>query len=43
MTEYLVIEGSADPDGVGHYPHAQAPGQVLALASPFLARTLARA
>lgn len=30
-------------DGVGHYPHAQAPDQVLALALPFLARTLARA
>jgi pimeloyl-ACP methyl ester carboxylesterase len=30
-------------DGVGHYPHAQAPDQVLALARPFLARTLARA
>jgi pimeloyl-ACP methyl ester carboxylesterase len=69
MTEYLVTEGSADPDragpraegekviaslpagrgelavldGVGHYPHAQAPGRVLALAVPFPARTLARA
>jgi pimeloyl-ACP methyl ester carboxylesterase len=30
-------------DGVGHYPHAQTPDQVLALARPFLARTLARA
>jgi pimeloyl-ACP methyl ester carboxylesterase len=30
-------------DGVGHYPHAQAPDRVLALAVPFLARTLARA
>jgi pimeloyl-ACP methyl ester carboxylesterase len=30
-------------DGVGHYPHAQAPDRVLALALPFLARTLARA
>ena len=27
-------------DGVGHYPHAQAPEQTLALALPFLARTL---
>jgi len=27
-------------DGVGHYPHTQAPEQVLALAEPFLARTL---
>ncbi|HEY4460721.1 MAG TPA: alpha/beta hydrolase [Pseudonocardiaceae bacterium] len=30
-------------DGVGHYPHAQAPDQVLALAAPFLAKALARA
>jgi pimeloyl-ACP methyl ester carboxylesterase len=30
-------------DGVGHYPHAQTPDQVLALTLPFLARTLARA
>ncbi len=30
-------------DGVGHYPHAQAPDDVLALALPFLARTLPRA
>ena len=28
-------------DKVGHYPHAQAPDRVLALAVPFLARTLA--
>ena len=27
-------------DGAGHYPHAQAPDEVLALALPFLARTL---
>ena len=26
-------------DGAGHYPHVQAPDQVLALALPFLART----
>ncbi|GEA87678.1 alpha/beta fold hydrolase [Cellulomonas cellasea] len=30
-------------DGAGHYPHAQTPEQVLALALPFLDRTLARA
>ena len=30
-------------EGVGHYPHAQAPDQVLALTLPFLTRTLARA
>ena len=30
-------------DGVGHYPHAQAPDEVLAAALPFLARTLPRA
>jgi pimeloyl-ACP methyl ester carboxylesterase len=30
-------------DGAGHYPHAQTPDRVLALAEPFLARTLARA
>jgi pimeloyl-ACP methyl ester carboxylesterase len=29
--------------GAGHYPHAQMPEQVLALALPFLARTLTRA
>ncbi len=27
-------------DGAGHYPHAQTPEQVLAVALPFLARTL---
>jgi pimeloyl-ACP methyl ester carboxylesterase len=30
-------------NGVGHYPHAQTPRQVLSLAVPFLTRTLARA
>jgi pimeloyl-ACP methyl ester carboxylesterase len=30
-------------DGVGHYPHAQTPDRVLALARPFLTRTVARA
>jgi pimeloyl-ACP methyl ester carboxylesterase len=30
-------------DGVGHYPHAQSPDRVLALAVPFLARALAHA
>jgi pimeloyl-ACP methyl ester carboxylesterase len=30
-------------DGVGHYAHAQAPDQLLALALPFLARVLPRA
>ena len=30
-------------DGVGHYAHAQAPDELLALASPFLARVLPRA
>ena len=30
-------------DGAGHYPHAETPDQVLALALPFLARTQARA
>jgi pimeloyl-ACP methyl ester carboxylesterase len=30
-------------DGVGHYAHAEAPDAVLALALPFLARTLPRA
>ncbi len=29
-------------DGAGHYPHAQTPDEVLALARPFLAKTLAR-
>ena len=28
-------------DGAGHYPHAQTPDQVAALALPFLAKTLA--
>ncbi len=37
LGELAVIEGA------GHYPHAQTPDQVLALAVPFLARTLARA
>ena len=35
--ELVVIEGA------GHYPHAQVPDQVLALALPFLARTLSHA
>jgi len=30
-------------DGAGHYPHAQTPEQLLALALPFLAKTAARA
>jgi pimeloyl-ACP methyl ester carboxylesterase len=30
-------------DGAGHYPHAQTPDQVLALALPFLAKTLTNA
>ena len=30
-------------DGVGHYPHAQTPDEVLALALPFLATSLPRA
>lgn len=30
-------------DGVGHYPHTEAPAEVLALALPFLTRTLPRA
>jgi hypothetical protein len=30
-------------DGVGHYPHAQTPEQLLALALPFLAKTLPHA
>ncbi len=37
LGELVVLEG------VGHYPHAQTPDQVLALAQPFLARTLAHA
>jgi pimeloyl-ACP methyl ester carboxylesterase len=35
--ELAVIEGA------GHYPHVQTPDEVLALALPFLARTLTRA
>ena len=34
LGELVVLEG------VGHYPHTQAPSEVLALAAPFLARTL---
>jgi pimeloyl-ACP methyl ester carboxylesterase len=30
-------------DGAGHYPHTQTPDEVMALALPFLARTLPRA
>jgi pimeloyl-ACP methyl ester carboxylesterase len=30
-------------DGAGHYPHAQTPDEILALARPFLARTLGHA
>jgi hypothetical protein len=30
-------------EGAGHYLHAQTPDQVVALALPFLARTLTRA
>jgi len=30
-------------DGVGHYPHTQAPDELLAVALPFLARTATRA
>jgi pimeloyl-ACP methyl ester carboxylesterase len=37
LGELVVIEGA------GHYPHAQTPDQVLALALPFLARTASRA
>ena len=37
LGELAVIEGA------GHYPHAQTPDEVLALALPFLARTLADA
>lgn len=37
LGELAVIEGA------GHYPHAQMPDEVLALALPFLARTLTRA
>ena len=34
LGELAVIEGA------GHYPHAETPGQVIALALPFLSRTL---
>jgi pimeloyl-ACP methyl ester carboxylesterase len=37
LGELVVLEGA------GHYPHAQVPDQVLALALPFLAKALARA
>ncbi|WP_410575448.1 alpha/beta fold hydrolase [Amycolatopsis sp. cmx-4-61] len=37
LGEFAVIEGA------GHYPHAQTPDEVLALALPFLARTLTHA
>ncbi|MFJ9341954.1 alpha/beta fold hydrolase [Streptomyces sp. NPDC101733] len=37
LGELVVIEGA------GHYPHAQTPDEVLALALPFLARTLTHA
>ncbi len=37
LGELAVIEGA------GHYPHAQTPDEVLALALPFLARTLSNA
>lgn len=37
LGELVVIEGA------GHYPHAQTPDQVLALALPFLAKTLTNA
>ncbi|MEC3981287.1 alpha/beta fold hydrolase [Amycolatopsis sp. H20-H5] len=37
LGELVVIEGA------GHYPHVQTPDQVVALALPFLSRTLARA
>ena len=37
LGELAVIEGA------GHYPHAQTPDELLALALPFLARTTARA
>ncbi|WP_410670117.1 alpha/beta fold hydrolase [Amycolatopsis sp. cmx-4-68] len=37
LGEFAVIEGA------GHYPHAQTPDEVLALALPFLARTLSHA
>ncbi len=37
LGELVVIEGA------GHYMHAQTPEKVVALALPFLARTLTRA
>jgi pimeloyl-ACP methyl ester carboxylesterase len=37
LGELVVIEGA------GHYPHAQTPDEVVALALPFLAKTLTRA
>lgn len=37
LGELVVLEGA------GHYPHAQLPDEVVALALPFLARTLTRA
>ena len=37
LGELVVLEG------VGHYPHAQAPEELLAVALPFLARVLPRA
>jgi pimeloyl-ACP methyl ester carboxylesterase len=37
LGELAVIEGA------GHYPHTQTPDQVVTLALPFLAKTLARA
>ncbi|MGC4813350.1 alpha/beta fold hydrolase [Micromonospora sp. DT228] len=37
LGELAIIEGA------GHYPHAQTPDQVLALAQPFLDKTLANA
>ena len=37
LGELVVLEG------VGHYPHTQAPDEVLALTTPFLTRTLNRA
>jgi pimeloyl-ACP methyl ester carboxylesterase len=37
LGELVVLEGA------GHYPHAQTPDQVLALAVPFLSKVLARA
>lgn len=37
LGELVVLEG------VGHYPHVEAPDEVLALALPFLARTLTNA